>query len=644
MNRDASVFLNDYQTKLEQELSLPAAITDSYNLMDCLQQSTFKTTCLITSKADGTTYVLKTASHLCKENLAEEYSLLCSLDIPAIPRAVTYFEDSTHKYLIRSYIKGRTLQQRVEKDGPFREEDAAAVLSSLCDTVLLLHAQNPPIIHRDIKPQNVVLTHDQTCALIDFGTARRFQSSLRKDTVYLGTQDTAAPEQFGYKQTDIRSDIYSMGVLLLYLCTGGYDLDNVSLLKHSALAGIIKRCTRFDPDRRYANVRQLQGDLRRIFRAAPAAKPLLIGIVLGFAAGFAVAALLPLGLTQPSPSVPTGVSAAIQQVPVAGLNEPVVTFDSPVIEQAVRAQLGVDATTPLRQIDLDQVTTLFLFGEKQLSYWEDVTHHARYLAGTPSGEITSLSDIPKLRNLRELCISNQAITDLSPLKNMQIVRLALGGNRIFDLSPLAQMPYLQELFLENNPFLNLQPLADCAFLHELCLNGTSVVDFSPLYGSEIKTLYLNSSNVDDYSFLAELPKLTRLSVSNLQPDDLELVYGLKNLTMLEYHGDLLDLNPLLRLTRLTDLLLLDTRISSLEGISSLDQLQYLCLSSSEVVDLAPLTDLPALRTLDIYNLAIRDDSVLFQLKHLSVLYCSPEKKAALEAGDKPIPFEVVPLS
>lgn len=120
----------------------------------------------------------------------------------------------------------------------------------MCRVLDYLHRQQPPVIHRDIKPQNIIIDRDGCCRLIDLGTARRFRSEQAGDTVLMGTEATAPPEQFGYRQTDQRSDIYSVGMLLRFMLGGSLE----PLPRHRSyggLAHIARRCTAFDPRRRY---------------------------------------------------------------------------------------------------------------------------------------------------------------------------------------------------------------------------------------------------------------------------------------------------------------------------------------------------------------------------------------------------------
>lgn len=126
---------------------------------------------------------------------------------------------------------------------------------SLCQVLQYLHSQNPPVICRDVKPQNMVMDPSGQCHLIDLGAARRYRPEQQGDTVFLRPQATAPPEQYGYQQMDQRSDLYSLGVLMRFLRTGSFEPAKQVDTGPGALRRVIRRCTAFDPKDRYFSVR-----------------------------------------------------------------------------------------------------------------------------------------------------------------------------------------------------------------------------------------------------------------------------------------------------------------------------------------------------------------------------------------------------
>lgn len=122
------------------------------------------------------------------------------------------------------------------------EREARKILLALSHGLAKLHDLG--IIHRDIKPEHILIEKDGTPRLIDFDTCRRFKDGKATDTTLLGTKTYAPPEQFGFQQTDQRSDIYSLGVTISELLPPNYQ---------GTLRPILNRCSRLDPADRYQN-------------------------------------------------------------------------------------------------------------------------------------------------------------------------------------------------------------------------------------------------------------------------------------------------------------------------------------------------------------------------------------------------------
>ncbi|WP_458122184.1 protein kinase domain-containing protein [Paenibacillus sp. Z6-24] len=157
--------------------------------------------------------------------VAAEAKMLTTLSHPFLPRIVDFIADDPdgYTYMVMDYIEGETLEQKFKSQPA--EVDAAFIIrcaDQLCSVLEYLHQHEPPIVFRDMKPSNVMITLGMDIRLIDFGIARTFKPEESQDTVKLGTIGFAAPEQYGSGQTDHRSDLYGLGALLLYLATGGH--------------------------------------------------------------------------------------------------------------------------------------------------------------------------------------------------------------------------------------------------------------------------------------------------------------------------------------------------------------------------------------------------------------------------------------
>jgi serine/threonine protein kinase len=154
-------------------------------------------------------------------NFQKEASLLINLRNPALPVIHDFFSQGDNRwYLVMDYIEGHTLKEEVQKRGAIPEAEVVNWAIQLCDILDFLHKRNPPIIFRDLKPDNIMLTPEGRIKLIDFGIARHFQHGNTTDTAAYGSSGFAPPEQYGENQTDSRSDIYALGATMHFLLTG----------------------------------------------------------------------------------------------------------------------------------------------------------------------------------------------------------------------------------------------------------------------------------------------------------------------------------------------------------------------------------------------------------------------------------------
>ncbi len=152
------------------------------------------------------------------EYFAREADTLAQLKHSAIPAITDRFDDQNRHYLVMEYVEGRNLEEELAaRGGPLPEGLIIDIARQLCDVLAYLHGSVPPIVYRDMKPSNVMLTPKGRVVLIDFGIARLFKSA-RKGTM-IGTLGFAPPEQY-QGAVDPRSDIYSLGATLHYVLTG----------------------------------------------------------------------------------------------------------------------------------------------------------------------------------------------------------------------------------------------------------------------------------------------------------------------------------------------------------------------------------------------------------------------------------------
>ncbi|MBV9708111.1 MAG: protein kinase [Chloroflexi bacterium] len=162
------------------------------------------------------------------EAFKHEALLLASLTHPNLARVYEQFTDAGRSYLVMDFIEGETLESHLDKLGskllPLQE--VLDIGLQLCSVLDYLHTRQPPIIFRDLKPANIMLTPKGHIYLIDFGIARHFKPGQSKDTTALGSSGYAAPEQYGKTQTTALADIYALGATLHQLLTGDNPADS----------------------------------------------------------------------------------------------------------------------------------------------------------------------------------------------------------------------------------------------------------------------------------------------------------------------------------------------------------------------------------------------------------------------------------
>ena len=204
-----------------------------------------------------------------KQGLIAETDILKKLSNPHLPSIIDVIDKDDSFIIIMDYIQGNSLKQVLDEYGVVPEDQVLEWGKQLCDVLGYLHSQDPPIIYRDMKPANIMLTPapDNKVVLIDFGTAREFKESSVEDTTCLGTRGYAAPEQYGgHGQTDARTDIYGLGVTMYHLLTGQdpskppYEIKPIREINPALSIGlerIIQKCTRQDPNERYQSAAEL---------------------------------------------------------------------------------------------------------------------------------------------------------------------------------------------------------------------------------------------------------------------------------------------------------------------------------------------------------------------------------------------------
>lgn len=226
------------------ESFLEAVITE-YDTLRVLKQSPRGTVSVVRHKKNGTRYVFRRYS-----GSGEVYRRLLPVLCPHLPQIMEAAEQDGQTAVLEEYVQGDTLAELL-MGARLTEREARKVTMQLCQALHVLHSMGA--VHRDVKPENVILRGSDT-VLIDFDAARIYKVASESDTQVLGTTGFAAPEQYGIFQSDERTDIFSLGVLLNIMLTGKHPSREMAVGK---MGRIVRKCTMTAPEQRYQSARAL---------------------------------------------------------------------------------------------------------------------------------------------------------------------------------------------------------------------------------------------------------------------------------------------------------------------------------------------------------------------------------------------------
>lgn len=189
------------------------------------------------------------------------YRYLKKYPVLNMPRIYEVVADGDQLIVIEEYLSGNTLQELINSGERFNKQRTADIMVQLCDILDELHHAQPPIIHRDIKPSNIIESPDGVVKLIDLNAAKLSNERAGMDTRLMGTAGYAAPEQYGFSVSGVKTDIYSAGVLMNVLLIGTPPVER---LAPEPFGHIISRCTQMDPEKRYSSIWALREAIYRL--------------------------------------------------------------------------------------------------------------------------------------------------------------------------------------------------------------------------------------------------------------------------------------------------------------------------------------------------------------------------------------------
>lgn len=629
---------------------LPEDMQEHWTVYECLKESEDSSTFLVKETATGILCVLKWGRNRQTEFLRNEMEIMKKMadrKLSGIPKAYRIFEENGEVYLVREYIEGMSLAQMVLQKGGISEAEICRISRKICQTAEQFQNPDEPMIHRDIKPENIVVTPGGEVVFIDFGTMRSYKKDGSRDTFVVGTRGTAAPEQYGYTQTDQRTDVYAIGQTMLYMVSESYEMNQLSECAVSRrMKKIIEKACSFEPDKRYGDAAQLRravekcqaNNRKKVYKKAGA----VFGLI---AAGYILAIFSPDGTVIENKRIETAEqSVAEEQIQAE------ITFREELIEEAVRKELGLSKTDKITASMLENVRKLRIVGKEILddedTFWGE-GHHVDgkdSSFGSVRGNITDLSDLAQMVNLEELALCNQKIEDISGLKELPLKKLYLSKNMITDFSVLLNLIDMDTLCIMENPAENLSVIGECTGILRLNIQGMNLTDIDFLKNLSLDYLDMSNVEVENNIFepLAEMKKLDTLCMCDVNEAAAETLSQMSTLKALFMWGDstiLENLKPLKGMTQL-ETLAFTTQISSLEGIEQFPSLNFLSVSFSPVKDLSPVTGAKNLQVIDISNADIKNFEPLFGHSGLTEVHCTEEQKEEIMKIDSSPDFEI----
>lgn len=629
---------------------LPEDMQEHWTVYECLKESEDSSTFLVKETATGILCVLKWGRNRQAEFLRNEMEIMKKMadrKLSGIPKAYRIFEENGEVYLVREYIEGMSLAQMVLQKGGISEAEICRISRKICQTAEQFQNPDEPMIHRDIKPENIVVTPGGEVVFIDFGTMRSYKKDGSRDTFVVGTRGTAAPEQYGYTQTDQRTDVYAIGQTMLYMVSESYEMNQLSECAVSRrMKKIIEKACSFEPDKRYGDAAQLRravekcqaNNRKKVYKKAGA----VFGLI---AAGYILAIFSPDGTVIENKRIETAEqSAAEEQIQAE------ITFREELIEEAVRKELGLSKTDKITASMLENVRKLRIVGKEILddedTFWGE-GHHVDgkdSSFGSVRGNITDLSDLAQMVNLEELALCNQKIEDISGLKELPLKKLYLSKNMITDFSVLLNLIDMDTLCIMENPAENLSVIGECTGILRLNIQGMNLTDIDFLKNLSLDYLDMSNVEVENNIFepLSEMKKLDTLCMCDVNEAAAETLSQMSTLKALFMWGDstiLENLKPLKGMTQL-ETLAFTTQISSLEGIEQFPSLNFLSVNFSLVKDLSPVTGAKNLQVIDISNADIKNFEPLFGHSGLTEVHCTEEQKEEIMKIDSSPDFEI----
>ena len=613
--------------------------------MDIVEQKGYRIIQPLASGGEGQVFVCEKDSHRfilkvmpCIDLRQRE--ILSQIDTLAsgfFPRVHEIFSDEKHAYLIREYIEGNTLREELQKSGSLSYLHAMRIYNKLCEALNLLHHASPqPIVLRDLKPENIILTPDGGAVIIDFGIARHYSPLASRDTIPAGTKGYTAPEAITGFQSDPRSDVYSLSIVLYEMLSGRSlseppfqlrPLSECGVFAPASLDRIMAKAADPKPICRYTSVSAFQEAIQRI-----RPRNLVHRAVLSSVICFLLGVLLTFGLTSSSIGelFDHSRSAAAKQSDlksVVGLlmeeaEGLLSTQKLPITVYGVVAETArINEVVSLSSSSSDIVLEVCVGKASDIVSFADSNLETaiRDTLSIPNEKKITAAD---LSDLSVLDISQKGITSLEGLQYAaNLTQITADNNTIADLSPIAYLGHLRTLYLNDNHISDLTALTYLKNLKTLYLENNRIVELSALKGIDLYDLSLGANDIADLSPLSSAIHMQRLNLYGNRISDLAALSSMQSLSWLALNeNQITDLSPLSKLTTLRTLMLSHNAIYDVSPIASNTEIVWLDLSSNYITDISSLSKLTKLEALDLSaNARLADVSPLAKLPNLQTL-------------------------
>ena len=217
------------------------------------------------------------------KSILREKDMLSKFYHPGIVNLLDFFQLTGGFYLVLEFIDGLPADEHIKRNHKDSKVPLNKILYwslQLCNILEYIHSMSPPVIYRDLKPENILIDSREKIKLIDFGIARTYKEQQLKDTEPVGSPGFASPEQYGRSQTDVRSDIYSLGALLHYFLTGldprerekSFIFEPVRKINKDIpkqMEHIISKSLSLKPEDRFQHIGEMKNSLQEIAKDYP---------------------------------------------------------------------------------------------------------------------------------------------------------------------------------------------------------------------------------------------------------------------------------------------------------------------------------------------------------------------------------------